>query len=134
MIMAKCCHDLDLIVWLTGSRCKSLSSYGDRSVFRRENMPEGATEYCYDGCAVKGNCQFDAEKIYMTNPKTGYDSVGAGQLQFSVTSDTTREGVENALRHGPFGRCVYCCDNTVVCLLYTSCQKNSSGQRSINCL
>lgn len=114
MIMAKCCHDLDLIVWLTGSRCKSLSSYGDRSVFRRENMPEGATEYCYDGCAVKGNCQFDAEKIYMTNPKTGYDSVGAGQLQFSVTSDTTREGVENALRHGPFGRCVYCCDNTVV--------------------
>lgn len=114
MIMAKCCHDLDLIVWLTGSRCRALSSYGGRSVFCREKMPAGATEYCYDGCAVKERCQFDAEKIYMKNAKTGYDSVGAGQLQFSVTSDTTREGVEAALRHGPFGRCVYCCDNTVV--------------------
>ena len=114
MIMAKCCHDLDIFVWLTGSHCKSISSYGGRSVFCREKMPEGATEYCYDGCAVKDSCQFDAEKIYMKNAKTGYDSVGAGQLQFSVTSDITRAGIEAALRHGPFGRCVYCCDNTVV--------------------
>ena len=114
MIMAKCCHDLDLIVWLTGSHCKAISSFGGRSVFCQENMPEGATPYCYDGCKVKDGCQFDAEKIYMTGQATGYDHKGAGQLQFAVTSDTTREGIEEALKHGPFGRCVYCSDNTVV--------------------
>ena len=70
MIVAKCCHDLDYLVWLCGQRCERVSSFGNLKHFRAECAPEGAAERCVD-CPVKADCAFDAEKIYLTNPATG---------------------------------------------------------------
>ncbi len=114
MILQKCCHDMDLLVWLTDSRCKRISSMGSRSHFREENAPKGAPRYCMEGCLVKEQCPYDAEKIYVTDEVTGYDAKGAGWLQNAVMVQPTREGLLETLRTSPYGRCVYRCDNDVV--------------------
>ena len=87
MILAKCCHDMDLLVWLTGSRCRRISSMGGLSFFRQENAPQGAPDYCMEGCPVKDQCPYDAEKIYVTDTLTGYDTNGAGWMQRAVSAN-----------------------------------------------
>ncbi len=114
MILQKCCHDMDLLLWLTGKTCKSVSSFGSTYLFKKENAPEGATKRCMDGCKAKANCPFDAEKIYITNEKTG---VAKGNTKWPVdvlTLHPTVESITEAIQSGPYGRCVYYCDNNVV--------------------
>lgn len=65
MILAKCCHDLDIAVFLTGSECKKLSSFGKLHHFKKENAPKGSTLRCLDGCKAKESCPYDVEKIYL---------------------------------------------------------------------
>ncbi len=69
MILQKCCHDMDLLLWLTGKTCESVTSFGGTYLFKEEKAPEGAAKRCLDGCAAKAECPFDAEKIYITNEK-----------------------------------------------------------------
>lgn len=111
-ILAKSCHDMDILRWLVGKRCLKVSSFGNLDWFRKENAPEGAAERCLD-CPVKDNCPYDAEKIYLTNDRSGYHS---GNREWPLTvlaSDPTEEKLYEALRTGPYGRCVYHCDNDV---------------------
>lgn len=112
MILAKCCHDMDLLVWLTGASCLKLSSFGSLSHFRPDCAPEGAALRCLDGCRVKESCPYDAEKIYITNEKTGVRA-GNGWPVNTVVTNPTEESVREALQKGPYGRCVYHCDNNV---------------------
>ena len=56
MILAKSCHDMDILRWLAGDRCIKIQSFGSLDHFRRENAPEGAAERCLDGCACKDSC------------------------------------------------------------------------------
>ena len=114
MILAKSCHDMDIIRWLVGKPCKRISSYGSLDWFKAENAPEGAAERCMSGCKAKENCPYDAEKIYLFNEKSGYDS---GNREWPLTvlaQDPTPENLYDALEKGPYGRCVYHCDNNVV--------------------
>lgn len=113
MILAKCCHDMDLIVWLTDASCQSITSFGELSHFTKENAPKGAAMRCLDGCGAKANCPYDAEKIYITDKKTGV-RFGDGWPVNTVVSHPTEETVSEALEKGPYGRCVYYCDNNVV--------------------
>lgn len=69
MILAKCCHDLDLIRWIANSPCAEVSSIGKLHFFKKENAPEGAAERCTDGCGVKNECPYDAEKLYIDTYK-----------------------------------------------------------------
>ena len=69
---------------------------------------------CLDGCRAKNECPFDAEKIYITNEKTG---IAHGKSDWPcnvLTLQPTEESVMEALKTGPYGRCVYHCDNNVV--------------------
>jgi predicted dehydrogenase len=106
MILAKSCHDMDLIQWLVGEECRRVSSFGSLMHFRPENAPPGATERCTDGCAVEPECPYSALKIYLV-PDVNF-KVRA------LTTDHSYEGRYRALREGPYGRCVYRCDNNVV--------------------
>jgi len=104
LIMQKSCHDMDLLVWLTGSKCSSVASFGDLTYFRKENAPEGAAERCCD-CALKDGCRFSAYRSYLPL---------AGNWPATVlTDDQSEEGLREAIRTGPYGRCVYHCDNNV---------------------
>jgi len=106
MILAKSCHDLDLISWLMDEPCTAVSSFGSLLHFKAENAPEGATDRCIDGCDVERECAFSAIKMYLEQP--------ADHWARYMTYDLSQEGIIRALKEGPFGRCVYRCDNNVV--------------------
>ncbi len=114
MILQKCCHDMDLLLWLTGKTCESVSSFGSTYLFKEDKAPEGATKRCLDGCKVKDQCPFDAEKIYMEHKKIGVKN-GHKEWPLDVlTLYPTEESVYEAIKDGPYGKCVYHCDNNVV--------------------
>ena len=114
MIMQKCCHDLDYLVWLSGQRCERVTSFGSLKHFRPECAPAGAAMRCTAGCAAKESCPYDAEKIYLTNPNTGVLSGAKGWPCDVLALNPTEESIRAAIETGPYGRCVYHCDNDVV--------------------
>ena len=114
MILQKCCHDMDLYLWLAGKECDSLSSYGSTYLFKKENAPEGCKERCTDGCKYQGVCPFDAEAIYMDSKLVGYRTGHRTWPLDVLTQEVTEENVQKAIDTGRFGKCVYHCDNNVV--------------------
>ncbi len=115
MILQKCCHDMDLYLWLAGKTCESLTSYGDTYLFKKENAPQGCAKRCLDGCKVKDACPFDAEKIYLDNKVFGYRKGNRiWPLDVLVPSGPTEEKVLEAVKKGRYGQCVYHCNNNVV--------------------
>lgn len=109
MILAKCCHDLDILNYLIGKRCERLSSYGSLKYFRAENRPAEAGSRCID-CALKDRCVYSATQFYLSP-----DSYERHEwFCYAAAPDGTRESLERAMREGPYGRCVFGCDNNVV--------------------
>ncbi|AZS16785.1 Gfo/Idh/MocA family protein [Paenibacillus lutimineralis] len=104
MILAKSCHDMDILLWLAGSDCRSISSFGSLSHFKAENAPPQAADRCTDNCPHAEECPFFAPRFYLANEGWRY----------ALTNDVSEEGTMKALREGPYGRCVYKCDNDVV--------------------
>lgn len=114
MILQKCCHDMDLYLWLADKQCESLSSFGSTYLFKKENAPEGCAERCLDGCKVKDSCPYDAEAIYLDDQRIGARNGNKCWPLDVVIEVPTPEAIEKALKSGPYGRCVYHCDNNVV--------------------
>ncbi len=113
MILQKCCHDLDLICWIVGRQPLCLSSFGHLTHFRADKAPEGATAYCLDGCKVKEKCPYDAE-TYIRHFRQLPEGDRDRWPFYNVALNPTEERLYDALRRGPYGRCVYHCDNNVV--------------------
>ena len=65
MILAKSCHDLDILYWLVGKPVKVLSSFGSLSHFRSENAPSGAPQRCLDNCPATDECKYFAPRLYI---------------------------------------------------------------------
>ena len=114
MILAKCCHDMDIIGWLLDRKCVKLSSFGSLNHFKAEKAPEGAAARCFDCPAeVRAKCPYDCEKFYLDGPR-GIKAGQVGWPQKVVSVAPNVENVTEALKTGRFGRCVYHCDNDVV--------------------
>jgi predicted dehydrogenase len=109
MVLAKTCHDLDVIRWFAGEAPRSVASAGSLTYFRPEHAPEGAPEYCLDGCPAADTCPFYAPRYYV-EALAGTDGWPVALLG----DDLTPEGRMEALRRGPYGRCVFHSDNDVV--------------------
>jgi len=114
MLLAKCCHDLDYLVWLAGQRCARVSSFGSLRHFRKECAPEGAAARCTAGCKAKESCPYDAEKIYLTNANTGILHGNTNWPCNILAQEPDEKKIRKAIEEGPYGRCVYVCDNDVV--------------------
>ena len=151
MIVAKCCHDLDLLYWFLDEKCTHLSSVGNLRHFRPENAPVGAPQRCTDGCPVAETCPFYAPRIYLdstpikqavsqaANPfisRFGKLTINQPRLanalgkiipplqilteysgwpRSTITENPqSDQAVLDALKTGPYGRCVYHCNNNVV--------------------
>jgi len=110
MIVAKSCHDMDIIRWLMNEPCTAVSSFGSLQHFTSANCPSGAPSHCVLGCPVAASCLYDAGR-YLTDQK--------GWLQwvydpaYGHQGDTTA-GALKWLSHSDWGRCVYRCDNDAV--------------------
>ncbi len=105
IILAKSCHDLDIIKWIINQPAKQISAMGDLKWFRKENAPEGSTARCTDGCKVERSCPYSAINAY-------YDK----RLRLSVfdlPDDKAKhpEAIMEKLKTTDYGRCVYRMDN-----------------------
>jgi predicted dehydrogenase len=111
MLLAKACHDLDLVRWLAGDRCTGVASFGGLRHFRPEEAPAGALDRCWDGerrCPAAPGCPFDAVRLYVERT-----AEVVGWPVSVITDDPSPAGRMAALAAGPYGRCVYASDNDV---------------------
>ncbi len=114
MILAKSCHDMDLIAFLMDDECLRVSSYGSLMQFRPEAAPEGAAKRCLNGCKAKDNCPYDCEKIYIHSPFGTRGTKDIWPLAILSPEDISEPAIYKALQEGPYGKCVFHCDNDVV--------------------
>ncbi|XP_023283151.1 uncharacterized protein LOC111670601 [Seriola lalandi dorsalis] len=111
VLLAKSCHDIDLIHnWAGARRCVKVSSFGSVSHFQKDCKPKGAADRCLD-CSVEKHCPYSARKIYLDRVKQGHTGWPVSVICPNSLPDI--ESVTEALRTGPYGRCVYECDNDV---------------------
>ncbi len=104
IIMQKSCHDLDILLWLTGAHCRKVAAFGSLTYFKESNAPAGSADRCLE-CPVADACRFDARKAYLP-------TLGSWPTEV-VTLEQTEAGLLEALKTSPYGRCVYRCDNNV---------------------
>jgi len=105
IILAKSCHDLDILRWMVGKPCKQIVAMGGLHWFKKENAPAGSTDRCMDGCAVEGSCPYSAMKIYYRERHRTH--------VFDLPQEPEKQGdaILAALRTTNYGRCVYKMDN-----------------------
>lgn len=136
MLLQKSCHDLDILQWLIGKKCRKIQSFGSLKYFREENAPAGSPERCIDGCPVGDVCPYNAVKLYLDDKRNAWF-----RTTCTREADPTDEMVEHSLRTTQYGKCVYKCDNDVVdhqtvnmlfeddiTVTFTMCAFNSGGR------
>jgi len=118
MLLAKSCHDLDWLSYIIGEKCLSTTSFGSLKHFRKSEKPveAGSAMRCVD-CTFEAKCPYSAVRIYLTF----FKNRGGGWPVNVLTSNPTEESLQAALEVGPYGRCVYECDNDVVDHQVVSC-------------
>ncbi|WP_062106406.1 Gfo/Idh/MocA family protein [Bacillus niameyensis] len=113
MLLAKCCHDLDIIAWLmSGVNPKRVSSFGSLMHFHPEKAPEGAGKRCLVDCEIESDCPYSARKNYIEQDKWGWYAWRS--IQHLGPDPTVEEKIESLKTDNPYGRCVWHCDNDVV--------------------
>lgn len=105
MILAKSCHDMDILLWLVGKKPLKISSFGSLKYFKEENAPKNSSDRCLD-CAVEYECPYSALKTYLVDNNEWPVSV--------ISHDLSMEGRIKALKEGPYGKCVFRSNNNVV--------------------
>lgn len=134
VILAKSSHDLDILHWLVGAAIARVHAVGTLSFYRPESAPAGAPPRCTDGCPVADTCLWYAPRMYMdgealvhtmqyaASPFTRLAGGVAKRFMRGrfrrwpatvISDDLSREGRRRALETGPYGRCVFHCDNDV---------------------
>ena len=106
MLISKCCHDIDFLLWLPTTRCRKLTSFGSLRWFKSTNAPEGSAHRCID-CQVESQCPFSAVDLY----RIRRDWIANFDVPQGKNID---EVIEEELEQGLYGRCIYHCDNDVV--------------------
>lgn len=105
ILLAKSCHDLDIIKWMLGKESESIQAFGDLKWFRKEKAPAGSTARCTDGCAIESTCPYSALKIYYRKRQRTY--------VFDLPEDKDKQGdaILGFLKTTNYGRCVYRMEN-----------------------
>ena len=112
MLLAKSCHDFDILQWLVDKEFKYVQSFGHLSHFTKENKPEGSPERCIDGCPYGETCPYNCVKMYYDEKKNAWRRTAATMAP--TTHNATDEEVEKALRENDYGLCVYNAHNDVI--------------------
>ena len=107
MLLAKACHDLDMLSYIVGKKAQKIASFGSLKYFRKENSPPGAPKFCLEGCPHYHACPYHVLKLYF-EPDTDL----AYLRQMGVIRDKAH--LRDLLMQNRFGRCVFQTDNDVV--------------------
>lgn len=113
MLMAKCCHDLDLIAWMkSGISPVRVHSFGGLMEFHPGKAPAGSGTRCLTDCRIEATCPYSAKTLYVDQ---GLWKFYAWEGIEHLGKDATREQkLESLKTDNPMGRCVWRCDNDVV--------------------
>lgn len=109
MILQKSCHDMDILQWLVGKKCKNVQSFGSLTYFTENNAPAGSPEYCIDGCPQGDTCPYNAVKLYFDDKDNDWFRTTSSK-KMHPTDDDMRE----VLKTTQYGKCVFKCNNNVV--------------------
>ena len=118
-LLAKNCHDFDLLHWLINRPCQEVRAYGGQAYFRPENAPPGATSHCLQGCPHVKTCPYSVERLYLR--RTSF-LLWARGIATSRPKSPPQKELRRILADGQYGRCVYRCDNNV-------CDHHSAAMR-----
>ena len=109
MILAKSCHDIDIIQWLIGEKYTKVHSFGSLTFFCAENRPNGAPEFCVSGCPHEEECPYSAIKLYRKRQVPWFARHG------TKIHNPTEADIEKLIHETNYGRCVFgSCGNDVV--------------------
>ena len=112
MLLAKCCHDMDIMTWLMGDdKPVSVSSVGTRFQFREENAPENAGTRCLVDCPLVETCRYSAKRLYLDHPNNWEVYIWR---DIEHIKNPTYEDYKNSLLKSDYGKCIYKCGNDVV--------------------
>ena len=111
LLLAKCCHDTDLMCWLNNiTTPEYVSSFGSRSLYTEANAPKGATQYCHE-CPNQKTCMFYAEKFEIEKdfcPQYTWAGTNKAWEELSL------EEKQEFLKRDTYGQCVYKSDMDIV--------------------
>ncbi len=107
LLLHKSSHDLDFISWIIDKPCVKVSSYGGLKYFKPENAPERASLRCTDDCPVEDTCIYSALKLYVHTNRGVWPAN-------TVSKDHSLQSHLDAIKTGPFGKCVWRSGNNVV--------------------
>ena len=105
IILAKSCHDLDVLKWMLGKESKKIQAFGNLKWFTKEHAPHGSKDRCTDGCTVENKCPYSALKIYYRERQRTY--------VFDLPKEKKKQdaAILNYLKTTDYGRCVYKMEN-----------------------
>ena len=113
MLLAKCCHDLDLICWMkSGIKPKKVASFGGRHFFTSNNAPEGSALHCND-CSIERDCEYSAIRHHVDNGWWPFYAL-AGESNYERGLEIDDVTMQSHIAASDYGRCVWHCDNDVV--------------------
>ena len=113
MLIAKCCHDLDLIMWMkSGVAPVSVASFGCNMQFRPEKAPKRAGPRCLVDCPIEAECLYSARKHYIDHPNRWRFYVW--DCLEHIEEPTIEQKIESLETDNAYGRCIWKCDNDVV--------------------
>lgn len=113
MLLAKCCHDLDIMMWMMAdTKPKQISSFGGKFQFKPENAPKGAGTICMKDCPLVDSCVYSTKRLYIDHPdRWAFYVWDALEGKENVTID---DKIALMQSDSPYARCIYKCDNDVV--------------------
>ncbi len=106
IILAKCCHDMDILTFLTGKKCLRVSSFGNTGFFNEANAPEGSGTRCVVDCKIADECPYNPVKFNINPPPNIAKFRVPGYIE-------DEESLKEDLRTSDWGKCVFRCDNNV---------------------
>lgn len=111
LLVAKSCHDMDMVQWLVGKDCTRVQSFGSLTHFTQANKPAGAPKRCLEGCPVGDTCPYNSVRFYYEDEKCSWRRLTTQGIakEYWPTNDEVME----ALRTRDFGLCVYQANNDV---------------------
>lgn len=113
MLLAKCCHDIDLMMWfMSETKPVSICSFGSKYQFKPENAPEGAGTICMKDCPYVDTCDFSTKRLYIDHPDRWAFYVW--DALESIDNPTIEDKIALMKSDSPYARCIYKCDNNVV--------------------
>ncbi len=112
MLLAKCCHDIDIMMWLMSETKPALvSSFGCNKQFKLENVPENSGTRCLVDCPLVNDCLYSAKRLYIDHPDRW--SFYVWDVLEHRENVTIEDKIE-LLKTSPYGVCAYKSDNNVV--------------------